>query len=311
MHIVLFLLTLATTTGVGARMHESFMRGRATWDLSSDWNPFAGLPAHPERLLDGLPFSVSLLFILSVHELGHMVACWRYGVDASLPYFIPAPTLFGTMGAFIRLKSPFYTRKSLFDVGIWGPFAGFIVAVPFVIAGLAMSRVEPGMYGDNAMSFDFPPLFLLVSGLFHPGVSQYDIALHPVARAACIGMFATAMNLLPAGQLDGGHILYALSPRWHRVVSLFVGLLLALPMVLELSLWGLSRWWHTLGSIADTMDDFYWPGWFLWGLLLLVLGRRHPPVYDPYELGRGRVVLAAVALVVFILCWAPVPFRTF
>jgi membrane-associated protease RseP (regulator of RpoE activity) len=311
LHVLLFLLTLATTSAVGARFQHNFVQGRPAWDLDSDLNPFAGLRQHPEQILDGLPFSLSLLFILSVHELGHMVACWHYDIDASWPYFIPAPTIIGTMGAFIRIKSMFRSRRSLFDVGIWGPLAGFVVALPFLVVGLAMSRVTPGIYGDNTVSFDFPPLLQLLNLFLHPGVSQFDIALHPVARAAWVGLFATSLNLIPAGQLDGGHILYALSSRWHRIVSVFVALLLALPGALMLCCLGLGHWLHSLNAIADLVADFYWPGWFLWGVLLLFLGRKHPPIYDPYPLDNGRRMLAVVALVIFLLCWAPIPFRTF
>jgi membrane-associated protease RseP (regulator of RpoE activity) len=311
LHVLLFLLTLASTSAVGARFQRNFVQGRPAWDLGADLNPFTGLRHDPGRILDGLPFALTLLFILSIHELGHMVACWYYGIDASYPYFIPAPTIIGTMGAFIRIKSPFRTRKSLFDVGIWGPLAGFAAALPFLWVGLTMSRLTLGIYTDNTVSFDFPPLFQLLNSLMRPGVSQFDIALHPVARAAWVGLFATSLNLIPAGQLDGGHILYALSPRWHRIVSLFVALVLAVPMVVMMSCWGLARWVPSLNGIADRIDDFYWPGWFLWGVLLLFLGRRHPPIYDPYPVDNGRRVLAIVALVIFVLCWAPVPFRTF
>jgi Zn-dependent protease len=315
LHLLLFLLTLVSTSAVGARFQRNFVQGRPAWELGADLNPFAGLRDHPERsitrFMDGLPFALSLLFILSIHELGHLVACWHYDIDASYPYFIPAPTIIGTMGAFIRIKSMFRTRASLFDVGIWGPLAGFAAALPFLVVGLAMSRVTPGIYIDGTVSFDFPPLFQLLNLFLHPGVSQFDIALHPLARAAWVGLFATALNLIPAGQLDGGHILYALSPRWHRVVSLSVAALLGLPMVVMMSCWGLARWFPSLNAIADLVDDFYWPGWFLWGVLLIFLGRRHPPVYDPHPLDAGRRALAVLALLVFLLCFAPIPFRTF
>ncbi len=311
LHVLLFLLTLCSTAAVGARFQRNFVQGRPAWDLGADLNPFAGLRHHPERILDGLPFALSLLFILSIHELGHLVACWHYDIDASYPYFIPAPTIIGTMGAFIRIKSMFRTRRALFDVGIWGPLAGFVAALPFVLIGLAISRVKPGVYIDGTISFDFPPLFQLVNLLLRPGVSQFDMALHPVARAAWVGLFATALNLIPAGQLDGGHILYALSSRWHRIVSVSVAVLLGLPMVVMMSCWGLARWVPSLNAVGDRVDEFYWPGWFLWGVLLLFLGRRHPPIYDPSPLDKGRRWLAVLALVVFLLCLAPIPFRTF
>jgi Zn-dependent protease len=310
-HIVLFALTLLTTSAVGARFQRNFVEGRPAWDMGTDLNPFSGMREHPGHILDGLPFALTLLFILSLHELGHMVACWRYDIAASYPYFIPAPTIIGTMGAFIRIKSSFRTRRSLFDVGIWGPLAGFVAALPFLVVGLALSKVTTGIYVDGTVSFGLPPLIQLLNLVFHPGVSEFDLALHPIARAAWVGLFATAMNLIPAGQLDGGHILYAVSPVWHRIVSLSMALLLGLPMVVMMSCWGLARWFPTLNSAADLVDEFYWPGWFFWSLLLIFLGRRHPPVYDIFPLDNGRRLLAVVALVIFLLCFAPIPFRTF
>src|SRR5204863_8463638 len=144
LHIVLFLLTFLTTTAVGVRFQRIFMRGSPAWVMGADLNPFAGLQHQPRLLLQGLPFSLTLLCILSIHELGHIIACRHYGIAASYPYFIPAPTMIGTMGAFIRIQSLFRTRKALFDVGMWGPLAGFFVAVLLLIAGVIMSRASHG-----------------------------------------------------------------------------------------------------------------------------------------------------------------------
>jgi len=243
-----------------------------------------------------------------------MEAARRYGIAASYPYFIPAPTLIGTMGAFIRIKSPFRTRKALFDVGIWGPFAGFIIAFPVLIVGLVLSKRAIGLYPDDALGFGSPPLILLLNRVLNPKAGEFDLLLHPVARAAWVGLFATALNLLPAGQLDGGHILYALSPRWHKIVSRGVALLLAGPMIPRAAI-EVMAWWHSQYAAywdlwGDRMDAFYWPGWFLWGVILALFW-RHPPTYDSTPVDPRRRIQALIALAIFVLCFTPVPFRIF
>jgi len=310
LHVLLFLATLLTTTAVGARFHHNFVTGHPAYEAGTGLNPFSGLWQHPARLLEGLSFSLTLLFILSMHEFGHVAACRLYNVDATLPFFIPAPTLIGTMGAFIRIKSMFRTRRALFDVGIWGPFAGMIAAVPFLVLGLAKSRAGTGIYIDGAIGFGSPPLILLLNRILNPGVREFDLLLHPVAQAAWVGLFATALNLLPAGQLDGGHILYALSPHWHKISSRALAALLALPMLPRAALELLSIWWPYLDDWCDRMDAVYWPGWFLWGVLLTFLW-RHPPVFDARPMDAGRRRQALLALLIFALCFTPVPFQQF
>ncbi|MGH9665274.1 MAG: site-2 protease family protein, partial [Bryobacteraceae bacterium] len=208
LHVLLFLLTLLTTTMVGVGLARGFALNRPL-DFDVDLNAYSQLFAHPHILLAGLPFSLTLLTILLAHELGHYLMCLHYGVDASRPYFIPAPTLIGTFGAFIRIRSPIYSKRVLFDIGIAGPIAGFVVLLAPLIAGVALSKVSPGISLRSDLVYGTPGLLRLLEWIVFPGVSPQDIYLHPVARAAWVGLLATALNLLPIGQLDGGHILYA------------------------------------------------------------------------------------------------------
>lgn len=282
-HALLFAITLASTTTVGASMQMFFDRN-LPFDLDHSFTMYPELWRHPSALLAGLPFSLTLLAILMAHELGHYLAALRHGVNASLPYFMPSPVL-GTFGAFIRVRSPICSKRALFDIGVAGPLAGFVFLLPALSIGLAFSKVIPGIANQGSLQFGIPSLEWLLGKLIFPGVAASDIYLHPAARAAWVGMLATALNLLPIGQLDGGHIVYAFFPRRHGVISVVLSLLL-LP----------------LGK--------FWFGWLLWGLALLIFGRRHPMVYDSSELDRGRRKLALLALVVFLLCFTFVPAAT-
>jgi membrane-associated protease RseP (regulator of RpoE activity) len=205
----------------------------------------------------------------------------HHRVDASLPYFLPSP-LMGTFGAFIRVRSPIYSKRALFDIGVAGPLAGFVFLMPALAVGLAFSKVIPDIGRQGEIQFGAPALQWILERLIFPGVRSTDIYLHPVARAAWVGMLATALNLLPIGQLDGGHILYAFFPRRHRVVSRWLSILL-LPL------------------------GFFWLGWLFWGLLLLWLGRRHPLICDDTRLSPGRRKLGWIALAVFLLCFIYAP----
>ncbi len=210
--LILFLLTVVSTLAVGAQFSQAYANDEAPF--SSDFNPaaplFAAL-AHPSLLLLGIPFSFTLMGILLAHELGHYFACRLYGIDASYPYFIPAPTLIGTMGAFIRIRSPIANRKALFDVGLAGPVVGFLFAVPALAVAIMYSKVVPGAQADALLVFGNPPLMKILMAVLRPGVTPDSLLLHPVGRAAWVGLFATALNLLPAGQLDGGHIVYSVA----------------------------------------------------------------------------------------------------
>jgi membrane-associated protease RseP (regulator of RpoE activity) len=230
LHVLLLAATCFTTLVVGARMEFDFLHNRPPLTDAGGHIPFFPVEwalAQPSRLLLGIPFSMTLLGILFCHEMGHFLLCRYYGVRATLPFFIPAPTLIGTLGAVIRIKAPIRSRASLFDIGIAGPIAGFVVALPTLAVAMTLSKpLAHGMAGSD-LRLGFPQIFFLMHRLLSMVDPAYPIAhlplsrvyLHPTAVAAWVGMFATALNLLPAGQLDGGHIVYALTPRGHRWIS--------------------------------------------------------------------------------------------
>jgi membrane-associated protease RseP (regulator of RpoE activity) len=283
LHVLLLILTLVSTTIVGSRMQYNFAHDLPAFDLERDWSVFLTFWRHPAALLDGLPFSLTLIAILLAHEFGHYLACVYYGVEASLPFFIPAPTPIGTMGAFIRIHSAIYSKRILFDVGIAGPIAGFIFLLPALSVGLAFSKVLPGINHQGSLTFGVPPVLWLLERVIFPGVMPVDIYLHPVARAGWVGVFATALNLLPVGQLDGGHILYALIGEKHRLVSrIFIAMLIPAGL-------------------------FFWQGWLMWAVLLFLFARRHPAIYDLTDIGRERVRLGVLALAMFLLCFMLAP----
>ena len=288
----LFALTFFATTTLGATWYLLTRRGEVT-DLLPWLSPTAvrTVWGDPELLAIGLLFSVPLLFILLCHELGHFLAARYYRLPTTLPYFLPAPLGLGTLGAFIRIRAPMAFRRALFDVGIAGPIAGFVALLPFLFLGVARSvpvPLDPAPPGSETGLLLFVPgnclAMELATRLVHGPLPEGMILdFHPFALAAWIGLLATALNLIPLGQLDGGHILYAVTGRLQRR--------LALPLWLTLVLLGLV-----------------WPGWLIWGLALLVLGLRHPPVRDEGRpLGRLRVGLAVLGLLIFILSFMPIP----
>lgn len=267
LHGLLLVTTVLTTMFVGA--------------LHAGANPLAG----PLSLIAGWPFSLGIILVLGSHELAHYLAARRLGVDATPPYFLPVPhPMTGTMGAFIRIKTPVPSRSALVRVGTAGPLVGFVVAIPVTVIGLALSHFEP-LAGKNAIRLGSPLLFELISRLLHgPTPAGQDLMLHPVAFAGWLGMFVTALNLLPVGQLDGGHVAYALLGRYYRGFSYAViGLLLA-------------------GGLV-------WLGWPFWAFLATVFGLRHPPPLDDVtSLSRTDIALAVAALLVMIFCFMPAPF---
>ena len=272
----LFLLTVFTTLWAGA-YHVYHKPGLGPIDL---------LLAHPESLWQGIPFAGSLLLILGTHEYGHYLLSKIHRVPASLPLFLPGPPHFiGTFGAIIRMRGPILDRRALFDIGVAGPLAGFIVAVVILVIGLGLSTVvDPaptsGLYFGEPLLFQF--LSWIIIGPLPPGA---DVMLHPVGFAAWFGLFITSLNLLPIGQLDGGHVAYALWGRRQKTMAL-----LCVPLLLVLGFVG-------------------WSGWLLWGLMAGFWGIAHPPVMDPFTpLGRGRTIVGWIALGVLILTFAPVPF---
>lgn len=285
LHAGLFLLTLVTCAASGHRLAANFSAGRPAFQFGEDLIGMTLPLIEPARLIDGLPFALALLGILMAHEMGHYVACRRYGLDATLPFFLPAPSFIGTFGAFIRIRSPIYSRRVLFDVGVAGPIAGYVVLLPVLLAGLAMSKTSPGIAEAGDLEFGTPLLMWFLEQAFFPGVSTADIYLHPVARAAWVGIFATALNLLPIGQLDGGHILYSLFGERHRLLS-------------KLSI-----------AALIPLGYLYWP-WWVWAVALYFIGRRHPYIYDETPLDGKRKVLAVVAAAMFILSFMPAPILT-
>jgi membrane-associated protease RseP (regulator of RpoE activity) len=284
---LLFILTLCTCLVAGTHFAAAYAQNQAV-----SWDEFVRaltlLYRQPLALASGLPFALTLLAILLTHELGHYFACRHHHIHSSYPYFIPFPTLIGTLGAFILIRSPIRTTRALFDVGASGPLVGFVVAVPALIFGILHAKFVPGL-GDPAHSsivLGTPLILHLLASLLHPGVPASSLLLHPVGRAAWVGLFATSLNLLPAAQLDGGHILRSLSPRAHRYSSVVLPLLLVCLALLH-----------------------FWAGWYVWGALLLVIRFfRVIPIYNPEALDTGRRFAAALTLLVFVLCFMPAPF---
>jgi membrane-associated protease RseP (regulator of RpoE activity) len=285
LHALLLLLTLGTTTVVGAGLARSFA-GNRPFDFDADLQGYARMWHDPAYLLDGLPFSLTLLAILLAHEMGHYFAARYYGVDATLPFFLPAPTLIGTLGAFIRIRSPILSKRILFDIGVAGPLAGFALLVWPLAAGMSLSKVVPGIGAQGELVFGTPLILRLFEWALFPGAAINDIYLHPVARAAWVGVLATALNLLPIGQLDGGHILYAFLGERTRLLSrLFV--LLLVPM-----------------------GFFFAYSWLVWAAILFFFGMRHPAIFDPNPIGRVRTRLGVLALIIFLLSFTLAPIRS-
>ncbi|MEW5745699.1 MAG: site-2 protease family protein [Nitrospirota bacterium] len=274
LHLVLFALTFLTTLAAGA--------------LQQGIN----IISEPGRLVEGLPFAGTLMSILLCHELSHYIASKRHHTRATLPYFIPAPSIIGTFGAFIKMKSPIITRKALIDIGASGPIAGFVVSVAACIAGLSMSNVVPVAGAEGALTLGDSLLFSFLAELvLGAAPAHHDILLHPVAFAGWIGLFVTSLNLIPIGQLDGGHIAYAILGDRHRYLSI---VLVALLAVLGIS--------ALLGASG-------WEGWLVWAVLMLVLGIKHPPVlYWEAPLDPKRQAIGFLSLIIFIITFIPSPF---
>jgi membrane-associated protease RseP (regulator of RpoE activity) len=285
-------LTLVTTTLTGGCHYFSFSIDMAT--INQAQGAPDGLLADPMFWMRGLWYSLTILAILGCHEMGHYVACLRYGVDATRPYFLPAPLpLTGTLGAFIRIRSRIPSKVALFDIGIAGPIAGFVVAVPALFLGLSLSRIDRlPEDSSNLMELGEPLLFRLAAWLVWGDVAEgSSINMHPMAFAAWFGLLATALNLFPIAQLDGGHISYAVLGRRSTIVTvIMVGVAVGLTFVSS--------------------------SWIAWTVLLVamiaMMGPRHPPTLDDNQpLGSGRLVLAAVALVMLIVCFTPAPITPF
>jgi membrane-associated protease RseP (regulator of RpoE activity) len=292
-HILLFLATVFSTLVVGSRMQFNFQHHLPVFYMGD--NSLKLFPIswalRDSHLWLGAPFSFTLMLILLAHEMGHYVYCRRYRVGATLPFFIPFITLFGTLGAFIRIRAPIRSRSDLFDIGIAGPIAGFTVAVVVLFLSLGLSEPASAVPHSEQIELGIPLIFHIIHGLLAAlglahGAAALPLArmeLHPVAIAAWLGMFATALNLLPGGQLDGGHIIFSLAPRAHRFVS-----------------------WTTILALIP-LAIYFWLGWLMWALLLALSGLRHPIVPQWPGVNGSRRGLAIVALVLLILTFAPAP----
>ncbi len=272
-HKTLFFLTVISTILAG-----TLMEGGQPW-------------THPLDILKGIPFSLTLMLILGTHEFGHYYYAQKHHVDATLPYFIPAPPflfLIGTFGAFIKIKSPIYRKDALLQIGAAGPIAGFMVAVPALIIGLSLSSVVEKTAIEGAILLGDSILMKALTVLIFPNLtSAQDIMLHPVAFAGWIGLLVTMLNLLPIGQLDGGHIAYAMLGKKHDLVAK-----LAFFALIPLSYFSLN--------------------WLVWGLLILFVMRttKHPPIQDILTpLSKQNKQIGYVCLVIFILCFIPAPFK--
>jgi len=267
-NIILFLLTVITTLLAGAIMNQV--------------NPFS----HPLLIFKGASFAIPLLLILTFHEFGHYIESKINGIKVSLPYFIPGPTLFGTFGAVIRSKSPFRTRRDLLDVGAAGPIAGFVIAVIVIIIGLSHSQIVEEIPGEGLILGE-SLIFKFLSWMVLKDVPQgHTVLLNPTAFAGWAGILVTMLNLLPIGQLDGGHIMYALLGKNQRKVATVA----------------------TLSLIP--LGFFLWEGWFVWVVLVLLIKIGHPPTLnDQVALDTKRKVIGWLAMFIFILSFIPVPIK--
>ncbi len=271
LHLALLLATIVTTIIAGA--------------IQQGVDPFAA----PAQLYRGIPFSFTLLLILGAHEMGHYLVSRRHRLDVTLPFFIPAPPIpfiIGTFGAFIRIRSPIQDKRALLDVGCAGPLVGVAISIPVTLVGLHLSQVTVMLSGKEGLTLGEPLLYQFLRWVVFGSMSpEANVILHPVAFAGWIGMLVTSLNLIPVGQLDGGHVAYALFPQYHRRISLgCLGLLLVC---------GLA----------------FWYGWLVWAALLSFLGWRHPPPsQDWLPLDRGRRFLGLITILVFILTFSPMPF---
>lgn len=283
LHIVLLILTIGTTTIAGALHYAGFLAEFSARRIELSW----GLLAH------GFWYSGTLLGILGAHEMGHYVLCRRYNVDATLPYFIPTPPflfLTGTLGAVIKIREAFPNRRVLFDIGVAGPIAGFVLLVPALFLGMSLSNVVPVPNSDDLIYLGEPLLFKAALYIVFGTLDEaYTVNMHPMVFAAWFGMMATALNLLPFGQLDGGHITYAALGRWSTPISVATVAIAILMTFVSIS-------WLVMTLLMVAM--------------LLVFGASHPRVIFEHEpIGRHRAAVAVLALVIFILCFTPVPIR--
>ena len=266
-NLILFVITILSTLIAGT--------------LQQGINPLE----HPRYLWKGIPFSFTLLLILGCHEFGHYFMSKKHNVDVTLPYFIPAPSFIGTFGAFIKMKSPIMDRRILLDIGAAGPLAGIIVAIPVLFIGLALSEIVPET-AVGGIHLGTSILFSIINWIVHGFMPENtNLVLHPIAFSGWIGLLVTCLNLLPVGQLDGGHVAYAILGFRQKVLARVV-----LVILLVLGITG-------------------WSGWLVWAGLLCFMGLNHPPVAcDRVPLDKRRKIIGLITLIVFVVTFTPVPF---
>lgn len=286
LNIILFVATILSTFFVGITWSLSFKYADVI-SQSHQIDLNVKIFKDPQIISLSIVYAFVLIGILLGHELGHFLTCQYYKINASLPYFIPAPTLIGTLGAFIKIKSPITRKQQLFDIGIAGPLVGFILSVPALIYGLSLSKAVPAIPREDSLIFGEPLILKIVGSMIFKNIPpDFDVILHPVAFAGWVGIFVTALNLFPIGQLDGGHISYALlGPKSRNLAKLFLGIFIFLGI-------------------------FFWIGWFIWVFIILLLGLKHPRVVDEgIPLSPRRKLLGFVVFIIFILSFIPDPIK--
>ena len=287
LNILLFVITACSIFYFGLSLSFNYKYAEVLIQ-NSELSPDLSLAFSPDVIGLSIIYTTVLLGILLGHELGHFLTCRYYGINATLPYFIPFPNLIGTLGAFIKIKSKIKRKHQLFDIGIAGPLTGFILSMPALVYGLSQSKVvsstaarEGGiMLGDSL-------LLKIIEGVIFKNIPpNSDIFLHPVAFAGWVGLLVTALNLFPMGQLDGGHVSYALlGSRSRNLAQVFL-------------------------AVFFVLGIFFWVGWFLWAILILFMGMRHPDILDEAEpLSQGRKVIGYVIALIFILSFIPDPIK--
>jgi membrane-associated protease RseP (regulator of RpoE activity) len=284
-HLLLFVATFVSVTVIGGLNYggyAGYVEGMSALDVLADRGFY----------LSGMAFSVPLIFILSCHELGHYLAARRNGLDASLPYFIPLPIplflFIGSLGALIRIREPFKTRRQLLQVGAWGPIAGFLASLPFLAWGIQRSQIAESLPDNGFIDFGEPIIYVLIEWIVRPGLPAGSVLmLDPIGMAAWFGLLFTMLNMLPFSQLDGGHVVYGLLGRLqHRI---------AWPLVIVFALLG-----------------FWWPGWFVWAIIAAILRPKHPPVwFEGLEPPPTATIPGWVAVAIFVLCFMPRPITLF
>ena len=280
LNILLFILTFFTTTAAGTLFYLSFQNPEK--ELSTEF--LKNYLLTPQNYISGLFYSLPLLIILFAHEMGHYLMCRKYEINATPPFFIPAPTLAGTFGAVIKIKEPIYSKIPLFDIGIAGPLMSFFLSIPVLIYGIGKSKVVFSLPSEG-LNLGEPLIFKLIANLYFKNLPKNaDILIHPIAFAGWFGILVTAFNLIPIGQLDGGHIFFAFSSKLYKKRTyVFIALLI-------------------ISGI------FFWQGWILWAILILIFGVKHPPVFDEErKLDLKRKLLFYLILIIFFVSFTPTP----